>query len=191
MVDDLSIKIFNEHFDELKIYEEKYNIIIKGILFNESNEKDKNKLLLYNPDYYLILLNDFINEYKNKESEYLRIWFHEYKQVLKNNLNNYLNNEFYDRHINIIIKIINIKEEINNKIKEKFVDTNYSILEKVRLKKAFELEIKNELYDKTIIYDIPILNSTINIIRLRREEKIKNSPLNRFKLKKKLDIRYG
>jgi hypothetical protein len=56
----LSIKIFTNYFDEIKIYEEKYNLIIKGILYNESDNILKNKLIIFNPDYYLILLNDFI-----------------------------------------------------------------------------------------------------------------------------------
>ena len=56
----LSIKIFTDYFDEIKVYEEKYNIIVKGILYNESNNILKNKLIIFNPDYYLILLNDFI-----------------------------------------------------------------------------------------------------------------------------------
>jgi hypothetical protein len=179
----LSIKIFTNYFDEIKIYEEKYNLIIKGILYNESDNILKNKLIIFNPDYYLILLNDFIKfSFDKIETIYskikelnFRIWFIEYKSLLKKNLIINLNNDFYIRHKYIIIKLVEIKEELKQKLKEKSIIYNNpnitSALERVRARRELELGIKNELKEKTIIYDNPNITSALERVRARRNKK--------------------
>ena len=180
----LSIKIFTDYFDEIKVYEEKYNIIIKGILYNESDNILKNKLIIFNPDYYLILLNDFIKySFDNmkticsKITELnFRIWFIEYKGILKKNLIIKLNNEFYNRHKYIIIKLVDVKEELKQKIKLKsIINNNHNItsaLERVRARREYELEIKKEMNEKSIIYDNPIITSALERVRARRNKSI-------------------
>jgi hypothetical protein len=177
------IKIYNNNFDELKEYENKYNLIIKGILYNEANDNLKNKLLLFNPDYYLILINDFIKfifekvqTFYSKIKEYnLRVWFIEYKGILRKKLNINLDNDFYNRQKIIIFKLIEIKEELKQKLKEKSIiydNPNItSALERIRAKRELELEIKNELKEKSIIYKNPNITSALEKVRCRRNKK--------------------
>ena len=162
------------------MYEDKYNLIVKGILYNESDIYLKNKLVLFNPDYYLILLNDFIkfifDKVQNiisKIKEFnLRIWFIEYKQILKKNLIINMNNDFFNTHKYIIFKLIELKEEFKQKLKEKSSIYNNpditSALERVRARRELELGIKNELKEKSIIYDNPNITSALERVRARR-----------------------
>ena len=178
----LCIKIFTNYFDELKIYEERYNLIIRGIIYNECDNSLKNKLVIFNPDYYLILLNDFIkfifDKVKNIISKIkeinLRIWFIEYKQIFKKNLIN-LNNDFFNKQKYIIFKLIELKEEFRQKLKEKSsIYDNPDIksaLERVRARRELELGIKNELKEKSIIYDNPNITSALERVRARRNKK--------------------
>ena len=177
----LSIKTFTDYFDELKIYEEKYNIIVKGILYNESDDILKNKLVIFNPDYYLILLNDFIKfifekvqTFYSKIKEYnLRVWFIEYKGLLRKNLNINLDNDFYNSQKNIIFKLIEIKEELKQKLKEKSINNSKitSALERVRARREYELDIKKELNEKSILFDNPKITSALERVRARRDKK--------------------
>ena len=150
----ISIKIFTNYFDEIKMYEEKYNLIVKGILYNESDNILKNKLIIFNPDYYLILLNDFIKyTFDNMKTIYskitelnFRIWFIEYKTLLKKNLINNLNIDFFNRHKYIIIKLVEIKEELKQKLKEKTISNSNitSALERVRARRIINKKISIE-----------------------------------------------
>ena len=177
----LSIKTFTDYFDELKIYEEKYNIIVKGILYNESDDILKNKLVIFNPDYYLILLNDFIKyTFDNMETIYsnitelnFRIWFIEYKTLLKKNLINNLNIDFFNRHKIIIIKLVDVKENLKQKLKEKSINNSKitSALERVRARREYELDIKKELNEKSILFDNPKITSALERVRARRDKK--------------------
>jgi hypothetical protein len=180
----LCIKIFTNYFDEIKMYEDKYNLIVKGILYNESDNILKNKLIIYNPDYYLILLNDFIkfsfDKIQNIISKIkeinLRIWFIEYKSILKKNLITNMNNDFFNKQKFIIIKLIELKEELKKKLKEKsIIYENPNIktaLERVRARRELESEIKNELKEKSIIYENPIITSALERVRARRNKSI-------------------
>jgi len=174
------IKIFTNYFDEIKVYEDKYNLIVKGILYNECDIYLKNKLVLFNPDYYLILLNDFIKFIFDKVQNIiskikeinLRIWFIEYKQILKKNLIINMNNDFFNKQKFIIFKLIELKEEFKQKLKEKSSIYNNpdikSALERVRARRELELGIKNELKEKSIIYDNPNITSALERVRARR-----------------------
>jgi hypothetical protein len=178
------IKIFTNYFDEIKMYEDKYNLIVKGILYNESDIYLKNKLIIFNPDYYLILLNDFIKFIFDKVQNIiskikeinLRIWFIEYKQILKKNLIINMNNDFFNKQKFIIFKLIELKEEFKQKLKEKSSIYNNpdikSALERVRARRELELGIKNELKEKSIIYDNPNITSALERVRARRNKSI-------------------
>ena len=56
----ISIKIFNNNFKELQIFERNFNIYIIKKLYKESVYNIKLKILFNCPDFYTIILNDFI-----------------------------------------------------------------------------------------------------------------------------------
>lgn len=157
----ISIKIFNIYFNDLKMFEKKFNINIIKKLYNESNFNLKIKILIHTPDFYTILLNDFLKftfqivqktkqnvcskiynycykdgekierlpEYKyhlyltHKKEDCVLFWFNEYKKILNYHLNDNFNHDIYIRQSNIIIKLTEIKTEIEqNKYIEKSIN---------------------------------------------------------------------
>ena len=121
---EISIKIFNISFNDLKKYEKNFNIYVIKKLYNESNYEIKLKLLFHIPDFYLIILNDFIkyiyNSFNsdvylyhiymvNKEGYIINL-YNEYIKILNNHLNINLNDELYKIQTNIIINLAELKQ---------------------------------------------------------------------------------